>query len=153
MHRLKRAKSATAQDPAASAEQGVGTAEIIAISPQLSPLREDVVQVPPTSTSTGVPIAEPIVEMEEACQEKKRQEADPTTAPPSINVPESASPTRASIDEPAHTGATPTSGAADDRAPATRVAREGDVLPRQAPTGNPLAFAHSFQERFPFLSS
>ena len=142
MHWTKRARSATEQDPLAGAGQGVRTAETIVVSPQPSPLREDVVQIPPTGAGTKVPSSKPDKEVREARQEEERQEADPVVAPPSTIVPESASPTRVSTDEPARTEAAPPSEAADDRAPAMRVAREGDALPQQTPMGNPLVFKH-----------
>jgi hypothetical protein len=62
--------------------------------------------------------------------------------PPSTTVPESASPTRASTNEPVRTEIVPASKVAGDRAAVIEVAGERTVLPQQASTGNPFIFKH-----------
>ena len=88
--------------------------------------------------------------MGEVRQEEEHQEADPTMASPSTIISESASLARAFTNEPVRTEATSTSGAVDDRAPATQVVGEGDAPPLQTSTGNPLAFTH-LSQNFCFL--
>jgi hypothetical protein len=108
-----------------------------------------VVQPPLASSGTVAPSSEPAKEIGGDRQEEHRPEADPATGTPSTTVLGSASPARASTEEPVRTEITSASDIAGDRAPATNVTGEGTIPPQQEPAGNPLVPKH-FQT---FLSS
>jgi hypothetical protein len=148
----KRAKATVESEPVASTGQGGVSADTIVISPQPSPLREAVTRFPLVGTGTDAPSLVQDKVVGEGYQEEERQEVDPTMVPPSTTIPESASPARASTDEPFCTKIVPASEATRDRVMATEVAGEGITLPPQAPTGNPLVFKHFSQIFFVFLN-
>jgi hypothetical protein len=130
VHWAKRTRAATEREPVASAGQGITSADTAVTSPQPIPQREAMVQLPLTSAGTDVPSSKPDKEMGEVRQEEGRLGADSVVATLSTTIPESASPARASADEPVCTEIVPANEATDDRAPATEVAGEGTTLPQ-----------------------